>query len=68
MHNITLEILERTAALAIGDATDAIIKAKAAKQNAQDRTSEAEFLTRRARVALGVWHEALNDSNKTIHV
>lgn len=68
MHNITLEILERTAALAVEDATRAINEAKTANQNVQDRTSEAAFLTRRARIAVGVWREALLESHKTIHV
>ena len=68
MHNMTLEILERTAALAVEDAANAVNKAKWAKQTAQDRTNEAELLTRRARIAVDVWREALIDHNKTIHV
>ena len=68
MHNITLEILERTAELALEDATQAINDAKLAKQNAVEYTTQAELMTRRARIAVGVWREALVDHNKTIHV
>lgn len=68
MHNITLEILERTAALAVEDAAAAINEAKLAKQNAVEYTNQADLMTRRARIAVGVWREALADHNKTIYV
>lgn len=68
MNNITLSILERTAALAVEDAAAAINETKLAKMNAEETTMHAEMLTRRARIAVGVWREALADHNKTIYV
>ena len=52
MYNITLDILERTAALAVEDAVQAVAESKAAAADAVNATLRAELLARRARVAV----------------